>query len=160
MPSSEETYLEAFVETLGTLPYETRRNLELIRDLDQSCATDLQSLRELHASCILAAEKKVLQLQVVRGASPVGKPGATVGVRVLGGSNEVVLPNTDEFIDYVCSDSKMLLQRIYSLQEQCLQKSDEKVSVAQQAYELIDARVERLEEDLAAMEQQLLVCVG
>jgi hypothetical protein len=35
--SSDETYLESFIESLSTLPHEVRRNLDLIKDLDQTC---------------------------------------------------------------------------------------------------------------------------
>jgi hypothetical protein len=34
--SSDETYLEAFIETLSTLPHEVRRNMDLIKDLDKA----------------------------------------------------------------------------------------------------------------------------
>jgi len=37
MSSGDETYLEAFMESLTTLPHELRRNLELMKDLDKSC---------------------------------------------------------------------------------------------------------------------------
>ena len=36
MSSSDETFLEAFVEGLSTLPHELKRNLELMKDLDKS----------------------------------------------------------------------------------------------------------------------------
>jgi len=36
-PTGDETYLEAFVESLSTLPHELRRNMDLMKDLDASC---------------------------------------------------------------------------------------------------------------------------
>jgi hypothetical protein len=36
--SSDETYLESFIEHISTLPHEVRRNLDLMRDLDKSCS--------------------------------------------------------------------------------------------------------------------------
>jgi hypothetical protein len=33
---SDETFLEAFIESLSTLPHELKRNLELMKDLDKS----------------------------------------------------------------------------------------------------------------------------
>ena len=35
---SDGTYLEAFIENIGTLPSEIRRNLELMKDMDKSCS--------------------------------------------------------------------------------------------------------------------------
>jgi Inhibitor of growth proteins N-terminal histone-binding len=34
----EETYLESFIEQIHTLPSEVRRNLDLMKDLDKTCA--------------------------------------------------------------------------------------------------------------------------
>lgn len=36
--SSDETYLESFVEHIATLPAEVRRNLDLMKDLDETTA--------------------------------------------------------------------------------------------------------------------------
>jgi Inhibitor of growth proteins N-terminal histone-binding len=36
--SSDETYLEAFLDSLNGLPHEMRRNMELMKDLDKSCS--------------------------------------------------------------------------------------------------------------------------
>ena len=36
--SSNETYLESFIEHISTLPSEIRRNLDLMKDLDKSCS--------------------------------------------------------------------------------------------------------------------------
>jgi hypothetical protein len=36
--SNERTYLETFIESIGTLPSELRRNLNHIRSLDQTYA--------------------------------------------------------------------------------------------------------------------------
>ena len=36
--SSDETYLESFLESLSGLPNEIKRNLELMKDLDKSCS--------------------------------------------------------------------------------------------------------------------------
>ena len=44
--SSDETYLEAFIEGLSTLPNDVKRNMELIRDLDKS------SLWVIAVSCV------------------------------------------------------------------------------------------------------------
>lgn len=34
----DETYLEAFVESIATLPHDVRRNLELMKDMDKTCS--------------------------------------------------------------------------------------------------------------------------
>jgi hypothetical protein len=110
--SSDETYLEAFMETLSTLPHQVRRNMDLLRDLDSSCSTNGERLRHLHQEYIQQAEEKVMDLEIV--------------YRQHNGET--------------------------------LQKSDEKVSIAQQTYEMVDVTVQRLERDLEAMEKLLQVC--
>lgn len=47
--------------------------------------------------------------------------------------------------------------KIVQLQQECLQKADEKVAVAQQSFEMIDSVVQRLDRDLATMESLLQV---
>jgi Inhibitor of growth proteins N-terminal histone-binding len=66
MMSGDETYLEAFIEKLSTLPHQLRRNLDLLRDLDAGNSLDLRELRKLQRQFILAAEERVLQLEVVK----------------------------------------------------------------------------------------------
>jgi Inhibitor of growth proteins N-terminal histone-binding len=36
--SSDETFLEAFLDSLNGLPHELRRNMELMKDLDKTCS--------------------------------------------------------------------------------------------------------------------------
>lgn len=45
--SSDETYLEAFIESLSTVPHEVRRNLDLIKDLDSSLGCVLSSCADI-----------------------------------------------------------------------------------------------------------------
>ena len=180
MSSSDETYLEAFIEQFTTLPHQLRRNLDLLRDLDGSCSVDLHRLRKLQREYILAAEEKMMQLEVVEMKPEVEDDNdddegegsqsnetdaqnkqPVYGVRVVNADrttspdNPVVVPTTEEFMEYTYIASPY--QQILKLQQDCLQKADEKVAVAQQAYEMMDAQVQRLDADLAAMEQLLLV---
>ena len=147
--TGDETYLESVVEQcLPALPYQIKRNLELIQSLDQSCAADEEKLRALQESYILQAETKVLQLQVENedGGPPMVKahPDATP-----------LIPSTDELLEYTFDAD--LMKRIQKLQGDCLQQADEKVSVAQQAYDWVDAVVQRLDTDIAAMQEELVL---
>jgi len=196
--SSDETYLEAFIESLATLPHEVRRNMDLLKDLDASCALEIERLQQLQRRYILAAEEKMLRLQVVEMVdtddddedeegdgdgvgddsdpstgstdnNPQKKKAAALlkyGVRVLnedGSSSSsnpkndaaaaVVIPTTDELMAYTYHAETYA--QIRRLQQTCRQKSDEKVAVARQAYERIDAQVQRLDADLVAMEALL-----
>jgi Inhibitor of growth proteins N-terminal histone-binding len=49
--------------------------------------------------------------------------------------------------------------KILQLHQECLQKADEKVAVARQAYEMVDSVVQRLDRDLVTMESLLQVRV-
>lgn len=186
--SSDETLLEAFIESLHTLPSDVRRNLDLLKDLDTVCSADLQKLQQLQRDYILAAEKKMMNLQLVEmedeesdededqdakikadredepASSEKKRKAPVYGVRVLNADgttssedNPVVLPTTQEFMAYTYQPDAY--KQIRALQKDCLQKADEKVAVAQQAYEMMDAQVQRLDADLAAMEQILQVRV-
>ena len=195
MSSSDETYLEAFIESLATLPHEVRRNMDLLKDLDASCAVEVERLQQLQRQYILAAEEKMLRLQVVEmvvdddedeegdgdgvGDDSDASTGSTnnnpennkaaplskYGVRVLNedgspSSNPkndaaVVVPTTDELMAYTYQEHAETYTQIRRLQQTCLQKSDEKVAVARQAYERIDAQVQRLDADLVALESLL-----
>lgn len=203
MFSSEETYLEAFIEQLSTLPHQLRRNLDLLKDLDGSSSADLHKLRQLQRDYILATEEKIMQLEVVemdngyddgdededtaskmddddepstyykrqevKGQQRAPKP-VSYGIRVLNedgtttspDNSAKIVPTTEELVEYVYRTNARLAAvypLILKLQQDCLQKADEKVAVAQQAYEMMDAQVQRLDSDLAAMEQLLQVRV-
>jgi Inhibitor of growth proteins N-terminal histone-binding len=191
--SGDETYLEAFIEKLSTLPHQLRRNLDLLRDLDAGNSLDLRELRKLQRQFILAAEEKVLQLEVV-------EMDYTSGEKDEGGDNDenddmdwygrnyassvptlqrppycvrngpVLVPTTRELMDYILQpqvgsgsssgavvDNEAVYRQITTLQQGCLQKADEKVAVAHQTFELLDAFVHRLDSDLTSMEQLLQV---
>lgn len=145
--SSDETYLEAFIETLSTLPHQIRRNMDLMRDLDASCSTSGVRLHQLHQQYVRQAEEKVMQLEIVHK-----QPGGKIGIRTLSG-DAVIMPTTRELMDFT-NDEDMYCS-IDKLQQETLQKSDEKVAIAQQAYEIIDATVQRLDRDLVEMETLL-----
>lgn len=34
----DETYLESFIESIASLPHDVRRNLELLKDMDNNCS--------------------------------------------------------------------------------------------------------------------------
>jgi len=65
----------------------------------------------------------------------------------------VVIPTTEELTQLVCHPEA--LQIIRELQENALQQADEKVAIAEQTYNLVDAIVKRLDTDLEQMESLL-----
>jgi Inhibitor of growth proteins N-terminal histone-binding len=201
--SGDETYLEAFIEKLSTLPHQLRRNLDLLRDLDAGNSLDLRELRKLQRQFILAAEEKVLQLEVVEmdytssekdeggdndenddmnwygrnyasSVPTLQRPPYCVRTLNADGSTNpdgpVLVPTTRELMDYILQpqvgsgsssgavvDNEAVYRQITTLQRGCLQKADEKVVVAHQMFELLDAFVHRLDSDLTSMEQLLQV---
>ena len=147
--STDETYLEGFIEGLSTLPQELRRQLELIRSLDTSAVASLAELRRLQQEYIYQVEQKMSEVEVVQSAD-----GTVLGLRE-DPSLEPMFPSTEELFDFVNDPDKY--KRIKALQRECLQKAEEKVAVARQSLELIDAKVQRLDHDLSAMETLLQV---
>jgi hypothetical protein len=108
-------------------------------------------MRQAQQAYIHQAEEKLMQLETVE------RENGEIGVRVLHG-DAVVIPTTEELTDYVHDTAKY--KEIQKLQTNCLQQSEEKVAIARQAYEMMDAVVQRLDNDLADMEQLLQVrCV-
>lgn len=65
--TSDETYLESFIEQIQTLPSEIRRNLDLMKDLDGTCSTKLQQMSEQQKIYIEKIESKLDGLQVIDG---------------------------------------------------------------------------------------------
>eukprot|EP00977_Amphora_coffeiformis_P016697 scaffold5237_cov179-Amphora_coffeaeformis.AAC.10 len=145
--SSDETYLEAFIEGLSTLPNDVKRNMELIRDLDKSSMAALTKKRKLEQEYIYQAEEKMAQVEVVQG-----KDGTILGLREAP-DLEPMFPCSEELFDFV--DDPVKFRQIQELQDECLQKADEKVAVATQALELIEGKLQRLDHDLSAMETLL-----
>jgi hypothetical protein len=105
-------------------------------------------MRQVQQAYIHQAEEKIMQLETVE------RENGEMGVRVLHGE-AVVIPTTEELTEYV--HDAATYQEIQKLQTTCLQQSEEKVAIARQAYEMMDAVVQRLDNDLAAMEQLLQV---
>lgn len=108
----------------------------------------LESMRQAQQAYIHQAEEKMMQLETVE------REDGQTGVRVLH-ADAVIIPTTQELVDYVRDAAKY--KEIQKLQTDCLQQSEEKVAIGRQAYEMIDAVVLRLDNDLAAMEQLLQV---
>jgi hypothetical protein len=89
--TSDETYLEAFIEHLATLPHEIRRNLELMKDLDKTCSTLLSEVTQLQREYIHRVEERMNELEIVNGI------GVRVGVTTTGTStSEGDNSNNDE----------------------------------------------------------------
>jgi Inhibitor of growth proteins N-terminal histone-binding len=144
---SDETYLEAFIESLSTLPAEIKRNLDLMKDLDSSGSALADELRRLQVDYVSRVEDKIGNLEVVDGE----------GVKVLGDGEDrpVVVPTTEELMSYV-HDDLTSLTRIRKLQSDCLQQAEEKVTIANQTYALVDNICERLDADMLKLEKLLL----
>ena len=73
---------------------------------------------------------------------------------------DAVIPTTDELLQLIANNNNDNNNKsnnhgeIRRLQRTCWQLSDEKVAVARQAWERLDAHVQRLDADLLALEQQ------
>jgi len=147
MANGDETYLEAIVEqVLSSFPYSLKRHMDLIQDLDQSCQEHATQMHELHQAYLNQAEAKVLQCPVVQDAD--GSLGISVAAN--DGSEAIIVPTTDEWMEYTFDEDKW--RKIHQVQSECLQKAEEKVAVSQQAVDLIDSIIDRLDADIEAME--------
>ncbi len=168
-----ETYLEGLIESLGTLPAEMRRNLELMKEMDGSCSDLMEETMRMQQEYLQSVEKKMMKLEVVDGK----------GVRVLSQDRDgkennnknddddddddesmkdselpVVIPTTEELMAYVHNASTRA--QIESLRENALQQAEEKVEIAKQTLELVDNLCRKLDFDLKEMERTLLTRNG
>ena len=134
-------------------------------------------MTRLQQEYVGAVEDKILSLEVVDGRA----------VRVLGGGEEdddddkkktanvtsaskndnsaststgkkkrpAVVPTTEELAAYVHQPAKY--QKIQTIQQDCLQRAEEKVAIAEQTFSLVDNVCKRLNSDLADLEKLLQV---
>mmetsp|Transcript_21429 Transcript_21429/g.62615 ORF Transcript_21429/g.62615 Transcript_21429/m.62615 type:complete len:584 (-) Transcript_21429:376-2127(-) len=68
--SSDETYLETFIEDLSTLPSEVKRNLELMRVMDRECSSLLSRLRETECIFLHRAEEAIAGIKLPPDDAP------------------------------------------------------------------------------------------
>lgn len=59
---SDETYLEAFIDHISNVPAELKRNLELMKDLDQTGNELFEEMTQLQHEYVKEAEDKVGRL--------------------------------------------------------------------------------------------------
>lgn len=146
MARSDETYLEAFIEHIATLPAEIRRNLDLMKDLDKTSSILFDEMVALHQVYVTRVENKVGRLEVVQN----GKKIRVVGTE---GDWTGIIPTTEELIAYI--REPVDLRRIEAVQDETLQQAEEKVAIAEQTCMLIDNICKRLDADLEDMKRQL-----
>lgn len=114
-------------------------------------ADELMKLQEQHLQYI---QQKLGRIRVVKNPN-----GSVLGIQLLDDQSiapeDAFIPTNDELFDYTYNPNSYA--KIQKFQQECLQKAEEKVAVAQQTYELIDANVRRLDRDLEAMGKLLQV---
>lgn len=137
--SNDETYLEAFVESIANLPHDLRRNLELLKELDKSCASLVDRLKTAEDAYLDRAQETILGLDVPMDES-VDPP-------------RPVVPTTEELT--ACVEDEEQTELIETLRAEALRKVDEKVTIVEQAYEMVDGTVRRLDSDLKKLETLL-----
>lgn len=159
-----ETYLEGLIESLGTLPAEMRRNLELMKDMDGSCSELMEETMRLQQEYLQAVEGKMNKLEIVdgKGVRVLSQPRYGMEQKDEEDDDEsmedtdlpVVIPTTEELLAYVHDGPT--LAKIESLREDALQQAEEKVEIANQTLELVDNLCRKLDTDLKEMERSLL----
>ena len=144
---SDVTYLESFIDHISSFPAELRRNLDLMKDQDKTCTDLFAEMTKLQKEYIERAEWKMEQLEIVDGNS----------VRIIGTGDDgpTVLPTTEELVAYIYEHET--LKQIEMIEEDILQRTAEKVAIAEQSHALVDNICKRLESDLVQIEKTLQV---
>ncbi|KAL3935956.1 MAG: hypothetical protein SGBAC_008625 [Bacillariaceae sp.] len=142
---SDVTYLESFLDHISSFPAELRRNLDLMKDQDKTCTELFQEMTKLQKEYIERAEWKMEQLEIVDGNS--------IRVGGISDGGTAVIPTTEELVDYIYEHDT--LKRIEMIEKDALQRTAEKVAVAEQSHAMVDNVCKRLESDLIQIEKTL-----
>lgn len=121
--------------------------MDLMKDQDKTCTELFEEMTKLQKEYIERAEWKMEQLEIVDGNS------IRVGGRSDGGT--AVIPTTEELVDYIYEHDT--LKRIEMIEKDALQRTAEKVAVAEQSHAMVDNVCKRLESDLIQIEKTLQV---
>jgi len=164
MSSSDETFLEFFIENISTLPNEVKRNFDLMKNLDKLCSTNCDHLRECEAKYVREAEKRIMEnIQVstdykLRRKAIDDNNSATkmneeneykmegFVVKDTSGEALMMVPTTEEL--RLMIQNPLALAQIAKLRQTARQVADEKVSIAVQTHRIVDHVVKRLDTDL------------
>mmetsp|Transcript_8577 Transcript_8577/g.12453 ORF Transcript_8577/g.12453 Transcript_8577/m.12453 type:complete len:287 (+) Transcript_8577:79-939(+) len=146
MASNDETYLESVIESISsTLPNDIRRNLELLRQLDESTADVVENLKQAEDAYVKRAQRTMLNYPLPPHVIPEG-----------GGNDPAsaaIIPTTEELQALV--EDPVELARIAQLRRDARQLIDEKVAVAEQTHSVVEGLVGRLDRDIAEFETLL-----
>lgn len=111
--------------------------------LSWSSRSSFQQMATLQMDYIQRVEEKVGSLEVVDGTK----------VRVKGSKGEAVIPTTQELVAMV--EEPDTLSKISTLEQSVLQGAEEKVTIANQTYTLVNNVCKRLSSDIRELEQSL-----
>ena len=105
-------------------------------------------MSRLQQEYVHRVEENIGALEIVDGKA----------VRVLGGGSDApsVVPTTEELAAYV--HEQETYNQIETVQQDVVQRAEEKVAIAQQTYSLVENICKKLDSDLTDLEKLLQVC--
>lgn len=158
MFNTDETYLEAFIDSIPTLPRVLQRNLELIRELDASSSLLMMKLRQAEDDYLRSAELKLLSLPLSKKSRLDPDEISQDDLRrmkdpdegVLVDSDKLVIPTTEELRDLI---SDPLLKLIAQYRADIRQRLEEKSTIAEHTYGLVMETIKKLDRDVESLER-------
>jgi len=163
MFNTDETYLEAFIDSIPTMPRVLQRNLEHIRELDMSSSLLMMKLRQAEDDYLRSAELKLLSLPVSKKQrvesdvdiqddelSRILNPNEGVVVMKENGDSELVIPTTEELRELVSDPSLVLIAQYRA---DIRQRLEEKSVVAENTYSLVMETMKKLDRDIESLER-------
>lgn len=114
-----------------------------------SCTADLFVPSELFDEMTALQQEYVRRVEEKIGSLEVVENGTKVRVLGSGKDRPAIIPTTEELMAYVREPET--LRTIEVVQEDALQRAEEKVAIAEQTYGLVDNICKRLDADLEAM---------
>ena len=127
--ASERIILEEFVEAITLLPNEIRRNFELMKSLDRASSVVLCELSECEKRALQRAKRKLRE-----SSGALAQPGA---------DRRAIIEDPE------------LNAEVESKRYKAQEMVDEKVAIAEQTLEIVEAHLHRLDSDLAQFEAHL-----
>jgi len=179
---NQASILQRVLEDLYATPSEFKRHLELLRTLDGQSERAVAVLTQLEEALVATKRTRIVAAVSATGAaasaaSAAGAPAEKAlpsaptvavffGSRGLdGGAVSAAKRARVSSSDGADADGEAAHRQIRALQQQCRDKSEEKIAIVAQVQRVLEDHIDRIEADMAYFEQQLraegeFVCDG
>jgi len=159
--NNEETYLEAFIESINDLPHEIKRDLELIGSLDRKNLTVTEELQKAQDTLVTKAENTVVEMVEKKMKQQQEETISNTDENDVNTNdnnnqrmkNEISIPTTEE-LEAIAWDPREE-EKITQLRKKARLYHKEKVIVAEHCLDIVESTLSRLDNDINSLETLL-----